>query len=149
MPTIPTIPTTTAATTTGTTATTDPTKPAAKSSSPATLGKDDFLKLLVGQLKNQDPMNPSSDTDFIGQMTQFSQLEQTTNMASANDKLAAQQSGARAVSLLGRTISYPDPTTGVSTSGVVDRVEWSAAGLPTLTVGGVAGITPDSVTAVQ
>jgi flagellar basal-body rod modification protein FlgD len=147
---MPTIPTTTAATTTTTSATTtatDPTKPAAKSSAP-TLGKDDFLKLLVGQLKNQDPMNPSSDTDFIGQMTQFSQLEQTTNMASANDKLAAQQSGARAVSLLGRTISYPDPVTGVSTSGVVDRVEWSA-GLPTLTVGGVAGITPDSVTAVQ
>src|SRR3954451_18160574 len=95
---------------------TQPTAPptgAATSAVGKVLGKDDFLKLLVGQLKNQDPMNPSSDTDFIGQMTQFSQLEQTTNMASANDKLAAQQSGARAVSLLGRTISYPDPTTGV------------------------------------
>jgi flagellar basal-body rod modification protein FlgD len=144
---MPTIPTTSATATAATDPTKAATKAATKTSGP-TLGKDDFLKLLVGQLKNQDPMNPSSDTDFIGQMAQFSQLEQTTNMASANDKLAAQQSGARAVSLLGRTITYPDATTGVSTTGVVDRVEWSA-GLPTLTVGGVAGINPESVTAVQ
>lgn len=113
-----------------------------------TLGKDDFLKLLVGQLRNQDPMNPSSDTDFIGQMAQFSQLEQTTNMASANAELVAQQSGARAVALLGRSVTFPDPSTGVSTTGVVEKVEW-AGGLPSLTVGGVAGIDPQSVTAVQ
>jgi flagellar basal-body rod modification protein FlgD len=112
------------------------------------MGKDDFLKLLVGQLKNQDPMNPSSDTDFIGQMTQFSQLEQTTNMATANAQLAAQQSGARAVSLLGRTVTYPDVTTGISTTAVVEKVQWTA-GIPSLTVGGVAGIDPQSVTAVQ
>jgi flagellar basal-body rod modification protein FlgD len=111
------------------------------------LGKDDFLKLLVGQLKNQDPMNPTSDTDFIGQMAQFSQLEQTTNMANANDELIAQQSGARAVSLLGRHVTYPD-SAGVSTTGVVEKVEWSA-GKPTLTVAGVAGIDPNSVTAVS
>lgn len=112
------------------------------------LGKDDFLKLLVGQLKNQDPMNPSSDTDFIGQMAQFSQLEQTTNMANASDKQVADQRGARAVALLGRSVTYPDPTTGLSTTGVVQKVEW-AAGLPSLTVAGAAGIDPDSVTAVQ
>jgi flagellar basal-body rod modification protein FlgD len=113
-----------------------------------TLGKDDFLKLLVGQLKNQDPMNPTSDTDFIGQMAQFSQLEQTTNMAKANDKQVADQRGARAVALLGRSVTYPDPSTGVSTTGLVQRVEWTA-GLPSLIVGGAAGIDPDSVTAVQ
>jgi flagellar basal-body rod modification protein FlgD len=135
-----TIPSTTTATTGATTGT-------AKTAGP-TLGKDDFLKLLVGQLRNQDPMNPSSDTDFIGQMAQFSQLEQTTNMATANAELAAQQNGARAVALLGRSVTYPDAATGVSTTGVVERVEWSG-GLPTLTVGGVAGIDPENVTAVQ
>ena len=136
MPTIPsTTPTTTGAT--GATKTAGP-----------TLGKDDFLKLLVGQLRNQDPMNPSSDTDFIGQMAQFSQLEQTTNMAGTNERLAAQQDGARAVALLGRTVTYPDAVSGVSTTGVVERVEW-ADGHPNLTVGGVAGIDPSSVTAVQ
>jgi len=120
---------------------------ATASAANAGMGKDDFLKLLVGQLKNQDPMNPTSDADFIGQMAQFSQLEQTTNTATAISDLVAQQSGARAVSLLGRTVTHPDAGGGVST-GVVEKVEWSA-GIPTLTVGGVTGINPQSVTAVQ
>jgi flagellar basal-body rod modification protein FlgD len=129
---------------------TQPTAPptgAATSAVGKVLGKDDFLKLLVGQLKNQDPLNPTSDTDFIGQMAQFSQLEQTTNMATANSEQVAQQTGARAISLLGRNVTYPDAA-GSSTTGVVERVEWSA-GKPTLTVGGVAGINPNSVTAVS
>ena len=49
----------------------------------AILGKDDFLKLLVTQLQHQDPMNPMDDKDFMGQMAQFSSLEQITNMVSA------------------------------------------------------------------
>ena len=128
--------------------TTSPTAATGASSaiSGTTLGKDDFLKLLVGQLKNQDPMKPTSDTDFIAQMAQFSQLEQTTNMATANEQLIAEQRGARSVALLGRSVTYPDAT-GASTTGVVERVEW-AGGKPSLTVGGVAGIDPDSVTAV-
>ena len=136
---MPTVPNTTAPTGTTTASTVG--------ASSTTLGKDDFLKLLVGQLKNQDPLNPTSDTDFIGQMAQFSQLEQTTNMASVNEQLVAQQRGARAVALLGRTVTYPDPS-GALTSGPVERVEWIDH-QPSLTVGGVAGINPDSVTAVQ
>ena len=130
---------------TGTTST-QPTVTQAASGGMA-LGKDDFLKLLVGQLKNQDPMNPTSDTDFIGQMAQFSQLEQTTNMATANSEQIAQQTGARAVSLLGRNVTYPNAS-GISTTGVVEKVEWTG-GKPTLTVGGIAAIDPSSVTAVS
>jgi flagellar basal-body rod modification protein FlgD len=137
---MPTVPNTTSAT--GTTPTSSTT-----ASTGTILGKDDFLKLLVGQLKNQDPLNPTSDTDFIGQMAQFSQLEQTTNMAAANEQLIAQQRGARAVSLIGRTVTYPDAT-GAPITAVVERVEW-VDGHPSLTVGGASGIDPDSVTAVQ
>jgi flagellar basal-body rod modification protein FlgD len=48
------------------------------------MGKDDFLTLLVAQLQNQDPLNPSDSTEFTAQLAQFSSLEQLQNM---NDTL--------------------------------------------------------------
>src|SRR3954471_6361577 len=57
----------------------------------STLGKDDFLKLLMTQLQNQDPSKPMEDTDFIAQMAQFSSLEQMTNMTSTFGEFVKQQ----------------------------------------------------------
>ena len=44
------------------------------------LGKAAFMKLLVTQMQNQDPLNPTSDTEFISQLAQFSSLEQMENL---------------------------------------------------------------------
>src|SRR5205085_5380702 len=86
-----------------------PTQPAAP-----TLGKDDFLKLLTTQLQHQDPLNPMDDKEFIGQMAQFSTLEQITNMSTQMSRLATSNQVSQATSLLGRHVSYQldDETTG-------------------------------------
>lgn len=76
------------------------------------LGKDDFLKLLITQLKYQDPMEPTDNKDFIAQMAQFSSLEQMSNMSSGFEKMATMQELAfreitvgQAVNMIGRTVS--------------------------------------------
>ena len=105
------------------------------------LGKDDFLKLLVGQLRHQDPLDPLKDQEFMGQMAQFSQLEQMTNVASTLQN-------ERAFNLIGREVTYNDNETGELVTGTVEKVSIQS-GKTTLTVAGVSGIETDAITEVQ
>ena len=70
------------------------------------LGKDDFLKLLIAQLKNQDPSNAQDMESMTQQMTQFSMLEQLTNMNEASQASNASLARPHAVELLGKTVTY-------------------------------------------
>ena len=91
------------------------------------LGQDDFLKLLVTQMSQQDPMNPQKDTEFIAQMASFSALEQSKTMQQDMANL-------RAASLLGNTVTVKGPANSLL-SGQVESVEFMD-GKPSLLIGG-------------
>ena len=74
-----------------------------------TLGKDDFMKLLIAQLQNQDPTNPMKDNEFIAQMAQFSSLEQTMNLSKSFEKFAEAQTQAQMIqytSFVGKSVKW-------------------------------------------
>ena len=103
------------------------------------LGKDQFLKLFVAQLKHQDPMNPMNDSEFMAQMASFSTLEQVTNLAMANERSST-------IGLIGRTVTYTDQN-NVTHTGIVEKVT-TKDGKPLLTVDGIGDVDPATITQV-
>ncbi|MGZ4174831.1 MAG: flagellar hook capping FlgD N-terminal domain-containing protein [Solirubrobacteraceae bacterium] len=108
------------------------------------LGENDFLMLMMDQLKNQDPLSPSDPTQYLSELAGFSSLEQQTQIASSTASAATQQASASALSLLGHTVSYKDAS-GVTQSGTVSKVDFTSSG-PALTIGSTAGISLSSIT---
>lgn len=101
------------------------------------LGKDDFLKLLTQQLKNQDPMNPMNDMEFINQMSSFSSLEQMVNMNKSLDsfiKTFSNNSQTQAMMFLGTTVTAQTSEMDEAVTGVVEMVGFKD-GKPFLKVG--------------
>jgi len=95
-------------------------------------GSDAFLKLLVAQLKYQDPSKPADSTALMGQEAQFQMVEKLQLLTDQNTQMLSEQHASSAIALVGRTITY---TEGDKTlSGVVGSVRLTAAG-PVLGVG--------------
>ncbi|GAA2579676.1 hypothetical protein GCM10010399_06790 [Dactylosporangium fulvum] len=108
----------------------DPDKPAKPGGD---LGRDAFLKLLVAQLRNQDPTAPMKNTEFLAQTAQFTVVEKLTDMATMEQNLLNAQLQLGASNLIGRMITYTDAE-GKEHSGVVSSAKF-AGGSPTLRVG--------------
>lgn len=87
------------------------------------LGKDDFLKLLITELRYQDALNPVDDREMIAQLAQFSSLEQMQNLSSKVEELARAQKAAQAASLIGRTVNAVT-SDGEEVAGKVTGVEF-------------------------
>jgi flagellar basal-body rod modification protein FlgD len=103
-------------------------------STQASPDKNLFLQLMVTQLQNQDPMNPTDSTQFLSQTAQFTALEKMQDVADKTSELLSIQMAFGASSLVGRTVTYPD-STGTTQAGVVDSVRFDTAG-PVLSIGG-------------
>ena len=105
---------------------------------PSALGKDQFLQLLITQLRHQDPINPVEDKEFIAQLAQFSSLEQMQNLnTTMSDLMLAQQkltSLAQATQMIGKEVELYTQE-GESIFGRVTGVQFKA-GWPQIMVGG-------------
>ncbi|UWG98345.1 flagellar biosynthesis protein FlgD [Dehalobacter sp. DCM] len=119
----------------------------------ASLDQNAFLKLLIAQLQNQDPMSPMDDTQFVSQMATFSMLEQMTTMASnigeLKDSLTAQSSQTlltQGAAMIGKSVTGKDAD-GNDISGIVSSVKLVDGSLSVLI--GNTEITLDNVLEVK
>jgi flagellar basal-body rod modification protein FlgD len=118
-----------------------------ESSEQSGLNKDEFLQLLVGQLKNQNPLSPVGSQEFMSQMAAFSTLEQVTNLAVSNEELNGMISTNQSLALVGKQVTYSKED-GTTVEGTVESVDFGKEGA-SLTIGGVSGISPGAVSQVK
>ncbi|MCM3717155.1 flagellar hook assembly protein FlgD [Fictibacillus phosphorivorans] len=90
------------------------------------LGKDDFLKILITQLQNQDPTSPMQDREFIAQMASFSSLEQMTNMNKTMQQFLTFQTEASLLQqsqMIGKQVTYETETINEKGEKVLEEKE--------------------------
>ncbi|MFI5953581.1 flagellar hook assembly protein FlgD [Cryptosporangium sp. NPDC051539] len=101
----------------------------------ADLDKDAFLKLLVAQLKYQDPMNPAQGTEFVAQTAQFTTVEKLTDLAEVQQQMLTAQLTLSAANLVGKDVTYNDAA-GAPTHGKVEGATLGTS--PSVTVNGLS-----------
>ena len=115
--------------TTATSTTSTSTTKAITTATNDTLGKDAFLKLLIAELSNQDPLNPMEDREFVSQMATFSSLEQMQNMNSTLETMA-ESNKFSAVQYIGKAVAFTKGTDAEATqvAAVVNHVWFDPGG---------------------
>ena len=110
--------------------------------------KDMFLKMLVAQLKNQDPTSPMDQKDMMGQMAQFSTVEQLTNLGKTMQSLQSNATFSQSIDLIGKRVDYlgqdDQPVTQVGVTAVS-----SVKGVIKLVLANGDTTTPDNVLRVS
>ena len=94
----------------------------------STMGKKDFLELLVTQLQNQDPLDPVKNEDFAAQLAQFSALEQMENLNTSFTGFMQLSQVQSASSMIGREVEWKDADS-ITQSGVVEKISITANGM--------------------
>ena len=111
------------------------------------MGKDTFLKLLVAQMRYQDPSNPVDSSQMMAQTATFSQVEKLEQLVTQNASMLVLQESATAGALVGRTATYTD-TTGASKSGVVSSVRLASGDKEAVAVIGGVDVPVGRLTAI-
>jgi len=96
---------------------------AAAAAAKQTLDSEDFMKLLIVEMGNQDPLDPMDNTEYIAQMAQFTSLNQTQSLVSEMSYMRADIQLQAATSLIGKNVTISTdngPITGVPTSVTAD-----------------------------
>ena len=90
-----------------------------------TMGQTEFLSLLVTQMRNQDPLKPVSDTEFIAQMAQFTSLEQTKEMSADLQQLRQSYNLTQGTALMGKPVKVAtgEKENQVFTNGIVTDIK--------------------------
>lgn len=99
------------------------------------LGQADFLKLLMAQMQNQNPLEPVTDTQFVSQLSQFSTLQGIQQMNSSFSDMMLLQGLTQGANLLGKTVTFQQTGSNAIGRGVVDSVTFQGGKLQ-LVVGG-------------
>lgn len=117
--------------------------------SASSISSTEFLNLMMDQLENQDPLDPSSSdpSEYLNELAQMTTVEEETATASSTAQSATAQTVSQAIGLIGDTVTYLDPSTGDDVTGTVQSVQITSSG-PTLTIGGSSGIDLSTVTNV-
>ncbi|OJU81551.1 MAG: hypothetical protein BGO11_06705 [Solirubrobacterales bacterium 70-9] len=111
------------------------------------IDKNQFLELLVAQLKNQNPLNPVGGQEFMSQMAAFSTLEQVTNLTAGSEELNQMMAAGQSLALVGHDVTYTKAD-GSTAAGTVESVQFGKNGF-SLTVNGEAGVLAGTVTEVR
>ncbi|MBN8800751.1 MAG: flagellar hook capping protein [Stenotrophomonas acidaminiphila] len=104
----------------------------------STIDQEGFIKLFLSQLQFQDPLEPVDNREFLAQLAQFSNLEQSRQLGMNMEGMLTMESSSQALALLSRVVDIMQ-VTGGNIAGTVTAVQFTSTG-PELTINTAAGV---------